>query len=230
MNPMPQLELAAIEDVQRVKGVVFPAKMTFRQLIITGPPGSGKTRLINKIGGWPEEGFIDLSLKNWWRAQPLSLRPREVHLGIPFVGHDECLTVFEREFLEAPEPLEIDFARIVLPPKKAFFFSVNWRHRYMFEFAIPAPEQILAWRLERRNRESHPVDERVTLEQVVRQVDAYQKIALHFKCKEMLIYVRDEFDGMPKSVVNPRGQSPEEGQTGGRPGDADGSARADIGS
>ncbi len=200
---MPKLDLVTIEDVQCIKDVFFPVEMKFRQLIITGPPGSGKTRLINKIGGWPEEGFIDLTLRNWWRAQALSLRPREVHLGVPFVGYEESLTVFDREFLDAPEPLDIDSGRILLPPSKTLFFSTDWRRRFIFEFAIPAPEQILEWRLERRRKESHPVDESVTLEQVVRQVAVFQMVALHFHSNGMLIYVRDEFGGMPKSIVDP---------------------------
>ncbi len=69
MSERVTLELVPIEELQRLKGVPFPAFMKFRQLLVTGPPGSGKTKLINKVGGWPEEGYIDLTLKNWWRAR-----------------------------------------------------------------------------------------------------------------------------------------------------------------
>ena len=68
--------------------------------------------------GWPEEGYVDLTLKGWWRAQSLTFRPREVHLGFPFAGHSDALTVFDREWLEAPLPLELDPHRILLPPRK----------------------------------------------------------------------------------------------------------------
>ena len=194
-----QLDLVTMDDVQRIKGVFFPAGMKFRQLIVTGPPGSGKTRMINKIGGWPEEGFIDLTLKGWWRAQPLSLRPREVNLGLPFVGCKEPLTVFDQDFLAPPEPLEVDLDCILLPPQKTHILSTDWRRRFMFEFAIPAPEQILEWRLARRRKESHPIDENVSMDQVMRQVAVFETVARHFHRNQILIYVRDEIEGMPKT-------------------------------
>ena len=200
---MSPLDLIALDDVQRIKGVLFPAGMKFRQLIVTGPPGSGKTRMITKIGGWPEEGFIDLTLKGWWRAQPLSLRPREVNLGLPFVGSKEPLTVFDQEFLTAPEPLEVDLDHILLPPTKTHILSTDWRRRFMFEFALPAPERILEWRLARRRKESHPIDDDVTMDQVMRQVAVFETVAHHFHRNKILIYVRDEFDGMPKTIVDP---------------------------
>lgn len=203
MSQASKLDLTPMEDVQRIKGVFFPAGMKFRQLIVTGPPGSGKTRLINRIGGWPEEGFIDLTLKGWWRAQPLSLRPREVNLGLPFMGCKEPLTVFDQDFMVASEPLQVDFDRILLPPRKTHFLSTDWRRRFMFEFALPAPEQILEWRLERRRRESRPIDENVTLDQVIRQVSVYQTMARHFYRSQMLTYVRDSIEGMPQTIVDP---------------------------
>ena len=92
-----ELALLPIDDLKTVKGLALPASTKFRQIIMTGPPGAGKSYLIRKLGGWPEEGYIDLTLKNWWRAQSLSLRPREVNLGFPFVGHVPALSVFEEE-------------------------------------------------------------------------------------------------------------------------------------
>ena len=176
--------------------------MKFRQLLVTGPPGSGKTRLIKKVGGWPEEGYIDLTLKNWWRAQSLTFRPREVHLGFPFVGHDKALTVFDREWLDAPQVPDLDPSRIILPPAKSHFLAVKWRQRFVFEFQIPPAEAILNWRLERSRLEVHPVDQGVTLDQVEKQVAVYREAALHFHRSGMLTYVRDEYDGVPKAIVD----------------------------
>ncbi len=202
MEKQLKLEVIPDEDLQSIKGVLFPAGMKFRQLLVTGPPGCGKTRLINKVGGWPEEGYIDLLLKNWWRAQSLTLRPREVHLGLPFVGYDEALTVFDKEWLEAPVPPPLDPSRIILPPAKTYFLGTNWRHRFVFEFLIPPPEAILKWRLERSRREVHPVDAGVTLEQVKTQVAVYCEVALIFHRSGILTYVRDNYDGVPKNIVD----------------------------
>ena len=202
--------LKAIENLQDVTGV--PASVKYRQLLISGPPGSGKSSLISKIGGWPEEGYIDLTLNHWWRAQSLTFRPREVHLGLPFVGFEEALTVFEEAWLKAIDPPRLDLARILLPPKKRFFFSPDWRGRFVFEFLIPPPESILKWRLDRSRREAHPVDEHVTLDQVERQVAVYQEVALFFKRSGILTYVRDDFEGIPKDIVDvpAKGQNTEQ--------------------
>lgn len=195
-------DLVPVPELQSIKGIAFPAGMRFRQLLVTGPPGSGKTWLVTKVGGWPEEGYIDLTFKNWWRAQSLSLRPREVNLGLPFVGHQEALTVFDNEWLKSPVPSKLDHSRIILPPKKSHFFSVNWRQRFVFEFSIPSPDAILEGRLERSHREVHPVDEGVSLEEVEKQVAVYWEVALHFHQSGMMMYVRDEFNGVPKTIVD----------------------------
>ena len=198
MSEFQEFELVPPDEVQSIKGVPFPAGLKYRQLLVTGPPGCGKTRLINKIGGWPEEGYIDLTLKNWWRAQSLTFRPREVHLGFPFVGYSEALTVFDKQWLEAPEPLALECARILLPPPKAHFFSTDWRARYAFEFQLPPAEEILEWRIDRSRRHSHPVDTGVSLEQVERQIAVYREAALHFHLSGILTYVRDAIEGKPK--------------------------------
>ncbi len=193
--------LSSIEDLHSIKGIPFPKFVKFRQLIVTGPPGAGKSTLVRQIGGWPEEGYIDLTLNNWWRAQSLSLRPREINFGFPFGGCDEALAVFEDKWLAARDSLRLDISRIILPPTKAHFLAPDWRGRFVFEFLLPPSSDILTARLKRTDKGFHPIDQGVTEDQVERQLEIHRRVALHFKSSGMLTYVRDAFDGSPKNIL-----------------------------
>ncbi|NNK96850.1 MAG: serine/threonine protein phosphatase, partial [Desulfobacterales bacterium] len=74
-NPLHK-KLQAIKEVQIIRGIELPVGLEFRQLVVTGPPGAGKTYYINQIGGWPNEGYLDLTKEGWWRDQTLVYRPR----------------------------------------------------------------------------------------------------------------------------------------------------------
>ncbi|MBL8420600.1 MAG: hypothetical protein JNK92_08175, partial [Dechloromonas sp.] len=75
---MPDLSTEPIAALQNIKGIDFPADVRYRQILVTGPPGAGKSTLITRLGGWSEEGYLDLAKKHWWRSEILSVRPREI--------------------------------------------------------------------------------------------------------------------------------------------------------
>ncbi len=188
-----------IEDLTEIKGVAFPSSVRFRQILVSGPPGSGKTTLVGKLGGWPEEGYLDLADKRWWQSSALTFRPREVHFGIPFAGHAESLAVFDREWLESRA--EINLARIRLPPEKRWFLATDWRAKFAFDFQILPPERLFAVRTERAKKGLHPVDQDLSLEIVTDQVAVYEQLARFLHGHGFAVYVRNDFGGVPRRIV-----------------------------
>lgn len=195
------LNTVEVEEIDWLKGVAYPRGVHFREIIITGPPSSGKTSLVQKLGGWPEEGYIDLAQDHWWRSRILTFRPREVHFGIPFRGLRESLSVFDPAWLAAPAL--VDFRRIQIPPGKSFFFQFNWRLRFVFDFQLPPLEQLYSIRKERAATTSHLVDGMFTKEDVERQSTVYEQLAMHFHRCGMRVIVRTEFAGMPRIITDP---------------------------
>jgi hypothetical protein len=189
-------ESAEIATTRSVKGVLVPDYVGFRQIVVTGPPCSGKSTLLESLGGWPEEGYIDLAMDNWWQSSAFTFRPREIHLGCPFIGFDVSHSVFDREWLESPT--DIDFKRIQLPPGKRGIFSIDWRNRYAFDFQLIPAEQIYASCKKRKQRGTHHMDAELTMEVVKKAVDVYKSLALFFHDNGLLVYFRDRYEGNPR--------------------------------
>jgi len=194
------LNTVEVEEIDWHKGVAYPRGVPFRGIIVTGPPSSGKSSLVQKLGGWPEEGYIDLAQDNWWRSRILTFRPREVHFGIPFRGIRESLSVFDPAWL-ATSAL-VDFRRIQTPPGKNSFFQFDWRARFIFDFQLPPAEQLYSIRKQRADTESHPVDKGLSKQDVERQCAVYEQLAMHFHRSGMRVIVRTEFSGMPRIIVD----------------------------
>ncbi|MGB5832064.1 MAG: serine/threonine protein phosphatase [Thiohalocapsa sp.] len=201
---LPGLILEPVANLRSYRKVPVAKSVRFNQIIVTGPPGSGKSTFVRQLGGWPEEGYVDLALKGWWRAQALAVRPREVHLGLPFEGRRTAMALFEEGWLEHWKELRLDEERVRTPPPKRHLLSVNWLGRFVFEFMLPPPERILADRLERARQGTHPVDARVDLDQIRAQVALFSRIALHFHRCGVQVYVRERVAHAPSRIAAPK--------------------------
>lgn len=196
-NPLLKI-LKPIKEVQLIRGIELPVGLEFRQLVVTGPPGAGKSYYIDQIRGWPNEGYLDLGRKGWWKDRSLVYRPREIHLGIPYVGYRESLSVFDQEWLDSPyDTLTIDFPKIKLPPRAHSKLSTNWIDRYIFEFILPESKRVYKQRLNRQKDGYFPVDANLSLDMVNRQIQAYSDIALYLHRAGLNVYIRRDINEAP---------------------------------
>ena len=179
-----------VTSTQKFHDLICPSDVKYRQLLFVGPPGVGKSAAIQCIRAWPEEGNIDLSLPGWWRSQTLAIRPRELHLLMPFSGLTEGMAVFDPSIIQDETPRGIDFSRVLLPPPKKGLFSKDWKKRYTFDFILPEPEQVFEWRQERAKRGTHPGDMELTFDTVRKQCVFFEQIAQYLHLKGLSVVTR----------------------------------------
>ena len=164
------------------------------------PPGSGKSYLIDKIGGWPGEVGLDITMKKWWAVEPLTHRPREIHFVLPFKGADERYSVYDEKWLGVKELPELDVDRIIIPSKKTFILAPDWRARFVFDFILPPPTWLFEVRRDRwRSGDTRLVDMNLTPELVAWQVHIHWQLACYFHQSGMQVMVRPFNTARPHS-------------------------------
>jgi hypothetical protein len=197
---MHNLILEEITETKVEGNIPFPRDLNPQQLIITGPPGSGKTTILNAIKGWPEEGYVDTSANDWWKSPSMANRPRELHFGVPFIGFEKAVPVYDVDSLDDSSYLEIDFLRVRLPPPKGTLLSGNFRKKIVVEFILLPPKTLYELRKKRSEKGTHHVDENLTLNQVTEESEFYNALALYFHQSGMKVYVRDRLGGPPMRI------------------------------
>lgn len=189
------LTTSAITLLRDIQGVPFPQDVNFRHIVVTGPLGSGKTTLIEIIRGWSGEGYVNLASNAWWRSRLFAFRPREVHFGIPLIGQP---LVAEEQWLD----VGVDTARIQLPPVKNRFYNVDWHSKFVFDVQLPDAQAIFTTRERRGQAGSHRLDRTSTLAVVKAELAAYESVALLLHDQGFDVYVRHEFQGVPRKIVS----------------------------
>ncbi len=108
--------------------------------------------------------------------------------------------MFEAEWMENPDRMILEPDRIVTPKKKRGFFSVDWQHKFVFEFLIPPAEKAIEWRRERMKTNLVPVEENITLEIIEQQNRAYFEAAIAMQRRGLAVYIRPGLYDLPHRI------------------------------
>ena len=159
--------------------------------MVVGPPGCGKSCLIQQIRGYPGEVGIDISQDKWWTVEPLTHRPRELHFAFPFKGRRNALPVYDECWKGLQEFPELDFQRIRLPQKKKFVLAPDWRARFVFDFILPPADWLLDNRKQRHDSgDLRLVDLELTPQWVSWQVHVHWRAAWFFHRAGLQVMLR----------------------------------------
>lgn len=181
----------AFVKLKNENGIFYPAKMQTNSWIVVGPPGSGKSYLIEKIKGYPDEVGIDISQEKWWTVEPLTHRPREVHFAFPFKSFDEGLPVYDEKWQGLTEFPELDLERIQIPKKKKFILAPDWRAKFVFDFILPPPSWLFATRQKRQASDDiRLIDIELSPEWVAWQVHIHWQVAWFFHQSGLQVMLR----------------------------------------
>ena len=111
--------------------------------------------------------------------------------------------MFDPEWLQAEPRLRLDLPRILIPPPKRHFWSVNWQARYVFEFLLPPAEVLFEQRSRRARRGTHPVDKALSLQMVSDQLAVFRECALYLSRNGINVYIREGTSSPPVCIVDP---------------------------
>ncbi len=193
-----------VDELKKFHTVLFPKSVKYQQLIIVGPTGSGKTKLINAIHAWPEDANLNLAESGWWKSRFLAINPRPIHLILPMVGHQIPMAADDKRLLEQEFPAAVDLSRIEIPPTKKGLFSTDWLHRFVFDFQLPTAETILQWQALNRGVTVEQLTNFPSIAELNLQIDLFTQTAKFLHLNNLPVFIRPGWNQPPMRFISPK--------------------------